>query len=100
MASADVRKSRSCGSVVQFDTSHHLERMRQRELIKRRPSKEDARGPIVVLTSLGRTTIERAALHHVASVRRHLFDALTAEQTTQLADIVKAILDTNHHDPN
>lgn len=80
--------------------SHHLERMQQRKLIERRPSDADARGSVVVLTALGRTTIERAAPHHVASVRRHLFDCLDAEQTAQLADIVSAILDTDQPEPD
>ncbi len=78
--------------------SHHLERMQQRGLVERYPTTEDARGSVVALTALGRTTIERAAPHHLRSVRRHLFDQLSAEQTTQLADIVTSILNTNEAD--
>ncbi len=78
--------------------SHHLERMEQRGLVERHPSNDDARGSVVTLTALGRTTIERAAPHHLRSVRRHLFDQLTAEQTAQLADIATSILKTNDPD--
>ena len=72
--------------------SHHVGRMQARGLVERGPSDDDARGSVVTLTALGRTTIERAAPEHVRSVRRHLFDRLTDDQTAQLADIVACVL--------
>ena len=72
--------------------SHHLDRMQQRDLIGRVDRTDDARGSDVVLTDLGRSTIEAAAPHHVRSVRQHIFDHLTQEQTAQLVAIVNAIL--------
>jgi DNA-binding MarR family transcriptional regulator len=72
--------------------SHHVDRMHGPGLVERTPSEDDARGTIVILTALGRSTIEAAAPCHVRSVRRHIFDRLTAEQTAQLADIVACVL--------
>ena len=64
--------------------SHQLARMQQRGLIERSNCSEDRRGAFVVLTDLGRTTVEAAAPQHVESVRRYLFDELTAEQVGSL----------------
>lgn len=72
--------------------SHHLDRMENRGLVERVDRDDDGRGSDVVLTVLGRRTIEEAAPHHVESVRRHIFDQLTARQVSQLADIVTAIV--------
>lgn len=72
--------------------SHHVDRMQGRGLVERTPSDDDARGSVVTLTALGRSTIEGAAPAHVRSVRRHIFDQLTDEQTAQLSDIVASVL--------
>lgn len=75
--------------------SHHLDRMEQRGLVVRSSATDDARGSDVALTPRGRATIEAAAPHHVRSVRRHIFDHLSAEQVGQLATIVDAIVDAD-----
>ncbi|CAN5779583.1 MarR family winged helix-turn-helix transcriptional regulator [soil metagenome] len=72
--------------------SHHVDRMQRRGLVERTERKDDGRGSDVALTAHGRATIEGAAPDHVRSVRRHLFDQLTAEQTTQLAGITGSVL--------
>lgn len=77
--------------------SHHLDRMQQRDLVERADRSDDGRGSDVVLTELGRKTIEIAAPHHVRSVRRNIFDQLTTKQVAQLADIVTSILEP--HEP-
>src|SRR6201995_5150517 len=59
--------------------SHQLTRMQQRGLIERSNCSEDRRGAFVVLTDQGRRTVEAAAPKHVESVRRYLFDELSAE---------------------
>ena len=58
--------------------SHQLTRMQQRGLIERSNCSEDRRGAFVVLTPTGRATVEEAAPRHVESVRRYLFDELSA----------------------
>lgn len=56
--------------------SHQLRRMEQRGLTARRPSAEDGRTTIVVLTATGRRAIEDAAPGHVDRVRSLFFDPL------------------------
>src|SRR3954469_16498383 len=67
--------------------SHQLTRMQQRGLIERSNCNEDRRGAFVVLTDQGRATVEAAAPLHVESVRRYVFDSLTAEQVESLGSI-------------
>lgn len=73
--------------------SHQLTRMQQRGLIERSNCSEDRRGAFVVLTELGRRTVEDAAPRHVESVRRYLFDELSAEQVDALGSIATAVVD-------
>lgn len=77
--------------------SHHLDRMQQRDLVDRAERSDDGRGSDIMLTELGRATLEAASPHHVGSVRRNIFDQLTTTQITQLAGIVTSILDA--HEP-
>lgn len=72
--------------------SHQLTRMQQRGLITRSNCSEDRRGAFVVLTEPGRETVEAAAPRHVESVRRYLFDELSAEQVAGLEDIARAVV--------
>lgn len=72
---------------------HHLDRMAARGLVRRRSLPDNSRASVIVLTSRGRSTIERAAPHHVESVRRHLVDLLTDNQIDALGDIAETILD-------
>ena len=67
--------------------SHHLARMTRRGLVAREECEEDRRGAWVVLTGAGRRAIEEAAPAHVATVRRLVFDALSAGQVTALREI-------------
>lgn len=71
--------------------SHHLARMRQRGLVTRDTDAADGRVAMIALTDEGRRTIEAAAPHHVASVRRHLIDVLTPEQIDALAEITETV---------
>lgn len=56
--------------------SHHVARMERRGLVAREDCADDGRGAFVVLADAGRGAIERAAPHHVRTVRRLVFDAL------------------------
>jgi DNA-binding MarR family transcriptional regulator len=73
--------------------SHQLTRMQNRNLVERSNCNEDRRGAFVVLTVQGRATVEAAAPRHVESVRRYLFDELTAEQVDALGAIARAVVD-------
>src|SRR3954465_10531327 len=73
--------------------SHQLTRMQQRGLIERSNCSEDRRGAWIVLTEQGRGAVEAGAPRHVESVRRYLFDELTAEQVEALGAIAGAVVD-------
>lgn len=72
--------------------SHQLTRMQQRGLVDRSNCSEDRRGAFVLLTEQGRKTVEAAAPRHVESVRRYLFDELSAEQVVALEDIARTVV--------
>ena len=72
--------------------SHHLARMIRRSLVTREECEEDRRGAWIVLTPAGRQAIEEAAPAHVATVRRLVFDALTADQVDALRSITAAVV--------
>jgi DNA-binding MarR family transcriptional regulator len=59
--------------------------------VARRPSDDDRRVMLAVLTDDGRSVLERVAPHHVASVRRHLIDRLTREQLAVMADVFTTV---------
>jgi DNA-binding MarR family transcriptional regulator len=74
--------------------SHQVARMETRGLVTRAECSSDARGSFAVLTDQGMAEIERAAPHHLAGVRKHFIDLLTAEQLTSLSEITEVIV--NH----
>ncbi len=59
--------------------------------VTRTPSTRDRRVMMGALTDEGRDLLEAAAPHHVASVRRHIFDHLDAEQVDAMASIFASI---------
>jgi DNA-binding MarR family transcriptional regulator len=72
--------------------SHHVARMHDRGLLSREDCPTDARGAFATLTPVGLGAIEAAAPGHLAGVRRHVFDRLSADQVQALADITGAVL--------
>jgi DNA-binding MarR family transcriptional regulator len=73
--------------------SHHLTRMQRRELVDRQDCPDDARGAFVVLTPVGRRTIEQAAPAHVEAVQALVFDGLDDRQVETWAQVADAVLD-------
>ena len=71
--------------------AHHVGRMERRGLVRRDVAEDDGRGAVIRLTKVGLRAIERAAPHHVAAVRRHFIDQLTADQLVALRTIGEAI---------
>lgn len=92
---ADHRwRAAELGAHLQWSSSrlaHHIGRMERRGLVRREVAADDGRGAVIRLTKVGLRTIERAAPHHVAAVRRHFIDQLTAEQLVALRTIGDAI---------
>jgi DNA-binding MarR family transcriptional regulator len=72
--------------------AHHVGRMEQRGLVARQPCEDDARGALISLTKQGLATLEAAAPPHVASVRRHMIDLLTAEEVAVLDTIAGKVI--------
>jgi DNA-binding MarR family transcriptional regulator len=72
--------------------SHVVSRLEARGLVARRPCPEDRRATNASLTEAGWGKVREAAPGHVANVRKHVIDALTAEQVDQLAAIADALL--------
>jgi DNA-binding MarR family transcriptional regulator len=73
--------------------SHHMTRMEARGLVTRVRCATDQRGWFIVLTDAGRAASEAAAPAHVAVVRRHFVDLLTAEQLATLDTIARTVLE-------
>ncbi|WP_157545933.1 MarR family winged helix-turn-helix transcriptional regulator [Microtetraspora fusca] len=73
--------------------SHQISRMEAAGLVTREHCEDDRRGMFAVLTGLGWETIQRVAWDHVASVRHHFIDRLTADQVTALETIYAPIVD-------
>jgi DNA-binding MarR family transcriptional regulator len=71
--------------------SHHVSRMQARGLVDRSGCRDDLRGAYIVLSDEGLRVLRAAAPDHVASVRRHLIDLLSAEQLAALTEIGAAV---------
>ncbi|GAB2480268.1 MarR family winged helix-turn-helix transcriptional regulator [Jatrophihabitans fulvus] len=72
--------------------SHAVARLEERGWVSRARATADGRGQVATLTDAGFAVLEAAAPGHVATVRRLVVDALSAEQVEQLADIGEAIV--------
>jgi DNA-binding MarR family transcriptional regulator len=72
--------------------AHHVGRMEQRGLVARQPCADDARGALISLTGQGQAVLDQAAPPHIASVRQHLMDLLTAEEVAALDSIAGKVI--------
>lgn len=72
--------------------SHVVRRLEERGLAERFPCPEDARATNARLTAAGWDAVVAAAPGHVANVRSHVLDGLSAEQVRQLTEIGDALL--------
>jgi DNA-binding MarR family transcriptional regulator len=75
--------------------SRHATRMEARGLLRREPDPADGRGCHLVLTDHGLETLEDAAPHHLASVRRHFIDRLSPEDLHALERVARKLQDTH-----
>jgi DNA-binding MarR family transcriptional regulator len=73
--------------------SHHASRMQARGLIEKQPDPDDARGCFLLLTGEGLRVLERAARHHVGSVRSRFLDHLSADELAVLHRVSTRIAD-------
>lgn len=72
--------------------SHAVARLEEVGWVSRHTCPTDRRGALAVLTDEGFAALEAAAPGHVETVRKHLFDVLTAEQVDQLQAICDAVV--------
>jgi DNA-binding MarR family transcriptional regulator len=72
--------------------SHVVQRLEDRDFVERFPCPENGRVTNARLTAGGSAKMEAAAPRYAATVRRHVIDVLTPEQTAQLTAISDAIL--------
>jgi DNA-binding MarR family transcriptional regulator len=72
--------------------SHVVARLERRALVERFPCPDDRRATNARLTDVGMAKVVEAAPGHLETVRRHVVDALSPRQITQLASISEAIL--------
>ena len=72
--------------------SHLVSRMAARGLVERVRCDSDRRGCFVVLTELGRHSLDEAAPIHLASVRRLFFDHLEDSQVRAVGDAAERVL--------
>lgn len=73
--------------------SHAVARLEERGWVRRRDCETDRRGQLAQLTPTGRAALADAAPGHVATVRAHLIDRLSAEQVHQLGDIGEVVIE-------
>jgi DNA-binding MarR family transcriptional regulator len=72
--------------------SHHMTRMEGRGLVSRVRCATDQRGWFIALTDEGRAASAAAAPAHVAVVRRHFIDLLTAGELATIDSIASTVL--------
>ena len=72
--------------------SHQISRMESAGLVARVDCPEDRRGAYAELTELGWNRLVAAAPSHIASVRRTLLDALTAEEFALLGSLCTKVV--------
>lgn len=88
-------RARDLATQLLWSTSrlaHQVGRMEHRGLVARQPCPDDARGALISLTEQGRATLQQAAPPHVASVRRHMIDLLTADEVASLDAIAGKVI--------
>jgi DNA-binding MarR family transcriptional regulator len=72
--------------------SHAVARLEEAGWVRRRSCPTDRRGQLAVLTDAGFAALSAAAPGHVEGVRRHLLDALTANQLRALREISEVLV--------
>lgn len=91
-----TRRMADLASVVNASPSrlsHAVGKLEERGWVERRQCVDDRRGTLARLTDEGFAVLRQHAPGHVAAVRAHLFDRLSAEQVGQLEQICEAVLD-------
>jgi DNA-binding MarR family transcriptional regulator len=96
LSEADDQSMRMCDLADRLQLSpsgltRRLDGLVSAGLVTREPSTHDRRVMKAQLTDTGFEALRQAAPHHVASVRRHIFDHLDDSQIEAMASIFAAI---------
>lgn len=96
LSEAEERSMRMCdlADVLQLSPSgltRRLDGLVKSDHVDRVPSEQDGRVMMARLTPAGRELLANIAPHHVASVRRRIFDHLDGDQVDAMASIFEAI---------
>ena len=96
LSEADEQSMRMCDLADRLQLSpsgltRRLDGLVSAGLVTREPSTHDRRVMKAQLTDAGFEALREAAPHHVASVRRHIFDHLDDDQVEAMASIFAAI---------
>lgn len=96
LSEAERREMRMCDLADRLQLSpsgltRRLDGLVAAGYVARRASETDRRVMMAVLTAEGLDALARTAPHHVASVRRHIFDHLDDAQVEAMASIFTAI---------
>ena len=67
--------------------------LEHRGLVARKPDQQDGRGVVAALTAKGRNLHRKLAVTHVAGIRRHFLDRMTADEQTDLTNALTGIRD-------
>jgi DNA-binding MarR family transcriptional regulator len=73
--------------------THRVNRLVASGLVEKRRDPADARARRIALTSSGRALLESAAPHHVARVRRWIFDTLDDDDVIELGRLTRLLGD-------
>ncbi|WP_306321810.1 MULTISPECIES: MarR family winged helix-turn-helix transcriptional regulator [unclassified Streptomyces] len=71
--------------------SHQITRMENAGLVRRENCESDRRGLYTVLTDHGMETMRKVAPHHVASVRKHFVDLISAQELGSMRQALSPI---------
>lgn len=89
-----MRMAQLAGEVASSKSrlSHQIGRMESAGLVQRAECGDDARGVFAEITDAGKARLRETAPTHVAGVRAHLVDLLSAADQATLADIFERVL--------
>lgn len=96
LSEADNQSMRMCDLADHLELSpsgltRRLDGLVESGLVVREASVRDGRVMMAALTADGSASLHKIAPHHVASVRRHIFDQLNASQVAALESIFVSI---------
>lgn len=94
-APGGLLRARDLGRQVDWDRSrlsHQLRRMEQRGLVARHECEDDGRGTMITVTQEGRHAVRNAEPGHVATLRAHFVDLLSADEIDTLTAVATRVL--------